>query len=212
MLESNASLFSPVMSNIVAWLERWHRLTVVVRSLKWDQFEQALLIPLDRVSSSIQGAEKYRSWLVARYQVVAEVPAPLVAAHNDLTMSNVLLDKHGQLGVVDWETACLESLPLVDFYYAITDAVRIVGNYKDWLNGFKAWYLPEGLYNAAVITWRERLQSAILLPAGLSELCFHACWLHHASNEHRTNRPGEPRPFLEIVQWLASDESKFNHN
>jgi hypothetical protein len=210
ILASNASLFSPVMTSIVDWLERWHRLTVVFRSLKWDQFEQVLLKPLDRLSPSMQGAENYRSWLVARSQVAAMDPVPLVAAHNDLTMSNVLLDEHGQLGVVDWETACSESLPLVDFYYALTDAVRIADHCRDWLTGFKACFLPEGSYNAAVITWHERLQSAVQLPPGLAELCFHACWLHHASDEHRTSRPGEPRPFLEIVQWLASDESKFN--
>jgi aminoglycoside phosphotransferase len=212
LLRSNADLFITIITRVVDWLVSWHRFTVVIRPLKWDQFEQALLTPLGGLSSSIQGAEKYRGWLVTHGQGALKNPVPLVATHNDLTMSNVLLDEQNRLGVVDWETACPESLPFVDFYYAVTDAARIAGNCTDWLSAFKACFLTEGIYYAAVIAWRKQLQSAVDPPAGFAEFCFHACWLHHAFNEHRTSLPGEPRPFLDIVQWLALDESKFNHN
>ena len=211
-LELSADRFSSIMSQIVDWLESWNRATVVNRPLKRDQLEQALLNPLDQMASSLEGIEKYRGWLVARSLAAVKYPVPLVAAHNDLTMSNVLLDEKDRLGVVDWETACLQSLPLGDFYYAVTDAVRIVAHSRDWLSAFKSCFLPGGSSFAAVTAWQEQLQSAIDLPASLVELCFHACWLHHAFNEYRTSQPGRPRPFFEIVQWLALDVPKFNCN
>ena len=47
---------------------------------------------------------------------------------------------------------------------------------------------------------RERLRTSLRLSPEAAELCFHACWLHHARNERRS---GEEGPFLEIARWLA---------
>jgi hypothetical protein len=38
----------------------------------------------------------------------------------------------------------------------------------------------------------------------VAQLCFHGCWLHHAANEHYAGSTTDQRPFLKIVQWLAS--------
>jgi hypothetical protein len=127
-------------------------------------------------------------------------------------MANVLFDERDQCGVVDWETGCCESLPFTDFYYAITDAVRITARCTAWLDAFKMCYLPGETYFAEIVAWREQLRSAIGAPPGFAELCFHACWLHHAFNEQQVTGPGEPRPFLEIVQWLAVHGLNFNEN
>jgi hypothetical protein len=127
-------------------------------------------------------------------------------------MANILLAGRDQFAVLDWETGCRENWPLLDFFYAVTDAVRITAGCTSWLEAFQACYRPQGSYAARVKAWQARLQTSLGLPPGIAELCFHACWLHHAFNEYQVNQPGEPRPFLEIVQWLAADESIFNHN
>jgi hypothetical protein len=61
----------------------------------------------------------------------------------------------------------------------------------------------DGSYVHEVNRWERQLRSAIGISARFAELCFHICWLHHASNEQKVTLPGEARPFLQIVQWLA---------
>ena len=203
LLRSNPELFFPILAKIVDWLERWHAATTSVRALDAVQLEQDIFNPIERLAPLLQNAQGYRNWLSERIQTALETPFSFVATHNDLTMANVLVHDQDELGVVDWETGMAESWPLVDFYYAVTDAVRLAHGHTSWLGAFKACYQPDGPYARDVECWAERLRSAIGVSSGFSELCFHACWLHHASNEHEVSHPGDPRPFLEIVQWLA---------
>jgi aminoglycoside phosphotransferase len=212
LLASNSDLLSPILTKIVSWLERWHIVTVHVRLLDEEQFEKDFFAPLERLAPFLQNAEAYQDWLADRIRAAVGNSFPFVATHNDLTMANVLVDEQDLLGVVDWETGMAENWPLVDFYYAVTDAIRIAQGYRDWLEAFRACYQPDGPYALQIACWEERLQSALELPSGLAELCFHACWLHHASNEHRVSHPGAPRPFLKIVQRLALYYSKTNQN
>lgn len=206
LLGSQPEMLIPLTERIVSCLESWHRATVTFQPLGRDQFERALLAPLEHLAPLIQDSNKYRARLMAHWDAVAGMPVPFVDTHNDLTMANVLLDKQDHLGIVDWETGCAEGFPFVDFYYAVTDAIRITEKSPDWLAAFKACYLFDGPYFNKVVAWRKQLQSAIGVPPDFTELCFHACWLHHASNEQQATRPGEPSPFLEIVQWLALNE------
>jgi len=210
LLAVNPGLFPAILTAIIDWLERWQRATVTLRPLTWEQFERDLLVPLDRLAPSMQNAERYRKWLVSLGRTILGSPVPWVASHNDLTMANILWNEHNQLGVVDWETGCPESWPMVDFYYAVVDAVRIVGKYNNWPDAFQACYILEGSYAALVTAWQERLRLAINISPNFTEICFHACWLRHASNEHQVSSPGEVRQFLKIVEWLALHESKID--
>jgi hypothetical protein len=53
----------------------------------------------------------------------------------------------------------------------------------------------------------RRLRHAVEIPDEIADLCFHACWLHHAANEHRSSSSSAPRPFFKMVQWLALHRS-----
>ena len=204
--------YPPIITKMVGWLERWHIATVNVQRLEGGRLEQDIFTPIEELTPFLPNAEEYRDWLTSRVQAATGISLPFVATHNDLTMANVLMAEHNHLGVVDWETGTEESWPLVDFYYAVTDAIRIVEGHTQWVEAVKNWYQPDGRYTQEVCCWEERLRSAIGVSADWAELCFHACWLHHASNEHRASRPGDPRPFLQIVQWLALNCSKSNEN
>ena len=212
LLALDPSRLSTLLTKIVGWLEYWHSATVNVRPLVEARIGQDFFAPIERLAPLLQNADGYRNWLADHIRGVAGTPFPFVAGHNDLTMANVLVDQHGHLGVVDWETGMAESWPLVDFYYAVTDAVRIAQGYTDWLEAFKACYQPKGPFAPEVDCREKRLQSSIEMSPGSAVLCFHACWLHHASNEHRVSRPGDPQPFLQIVQWLALNYSKIPLN
>jgi thiamine kinase-like enzyme len=212
LLASNSNLLSPLLTKIVEWLKGWHISTINLRPLNVEWLAQNFCAPLERLLPFLQNAQEYQSWLIDRIQTAVGTPLPLVSAHNDLTMANILVEEPDVFGVVDWETGLSQNWPLVDFYYAVTDAVRIAQGYTDWLEAFKACYEAKGAYTRDVHRWEEALRSAIDLSPALTELCFHACWLHHASNEHEVSQPGDPRPFLAIVQWLALNYSRSNEN
>jgi hypothetical protein len=212
LLASNPGLLSPLLTKVVRWLERWHVASLNVRALAAEQIDQDVFAPIERLAPFLQNAEGYREWLADRIGAVVGTSLPFVATHNDLTMANVLVDEHDHLGVIDWETGMVESWPLVDFYYAVTNAARIAQGYTSRLESIRVCYQPNGLYTPDVKCWEEQLRSAIGLSPSLAELCFHVCWLHHASNEHQVSHPGDPRPFLQIVQWLALNCAKSNEN
>jgi hypothetical protein len=80
-------------------------------------------------------------------------------------------------------------------------------NLRERLDAFKVCYLPGSNWASHVAQWQASLESALGISTDLAQLCFHACWLHHAVNEYRTAlpvaQPATPRPFLGIVEWLA---------
>lgn len=202
----------PIMERVVHWLARWNAATQVVRTLDQTDTQRMLLEPASVLAPLLQHGTAYEAWLRARCTTMVGSILPFVAAHNDLTMHNVLVDAQGRLGVIDWENACVEALPLMDFFYAMTDAVAATWGYRDRFNAFAACYMPDGTYAGAVSRWQACLCQATAIPAVWAELCFHACWLHHAVNELQASGPNEPRPFLSIVQWLASHSPYTNRS
>ena len=131
-----------------------------------------------------------------------DAAVPLVAAHGDLTMWNILLDNRGPLSVVDWEAARESSFPLVDFFYAMTDTVVVARGY-DRTKALKECFAPGGLYGGEVRNLLLKVTRALEIPQSFTDLCLHACLLRHAVNEQRMSEASEAQPFLKAVQWLA---------
>jgi hypothetical protein len=208
LLASQPDQLWPVVTQVVGWLERWQRATAAVRRVEGECLSQAILEPAARLAPLIERGEEYRSWLAARCKTLSGKTLPRVATHNDLTMANVLIDGHGRPGVIDWETAQAEGWPLGDFFYALTDAVRIASGGAERLEAFQACFTTGGAYRSRAASLQARLVSGVEIDAGLADLCFHACWLHHAQNEQRADPPEAARPFLRIVQWLAINHSE----
>jgi hypothetical protein len=121
---------------------------------------------------------------------------------------NILVDESGQLGVIDWESARSEDLPLIDFFYAVVDAVAAVQRYANRAQAVANCFAPGCAAVSTVAPITARVRDAVEVPAEVPELCFHACWLCHAADEHQKEKPR--RPFLQIVQWLALHLSQFN--
>jgi len=128
---------------------------------------------------------------------------PFVAAHNDLTMANIVQSDDGIFGILDWEAARRINFPLTDLFYMYVDAVAAAQVYTSRLRAFEACFISDGTHSAHFKEQQQRILRAIELPGALYDLCLHACWLHHAVNEQRASTAISPRPFLEIVQWLA---------
>ena len=203
LLASRPNRLPVILERLVSWLESWNRSTRTTMPLEVELLEREILAPAALVGAQLDASAEYQQWLKMTCCAQARTAIPLVTTHNDLTMWNLLLGVDDQLGVLDWESARENDLPFVDFFYAVTDAVAIARGFKERSKTFEVCFVAGGAYEHMVEQLLVRLRRAINVPDELVELCFHACWLHHAANEHRATQPSDPRPFLKIVQWLA---------
>jgi hypothetical protein len=203
LLFSKPTRLFQIMNLVAAWLERWNVSTRFMRFLDRDLVYRELLAPAATLAPLIEGGAEYRSWLAERSAMI-DVAVPLVAAHGDLTMWNILLDKPRSLSVVDWEAARESSFPLVDFFYAMTDAVVVARGFER-TKALKECFTPGGLYAREITNLLLRVTRALEIPESFIELCLHACFLGHAVNEQEMSEPSDAQPFLKTVQWLASN-------
>jgi aminoglycoside phosphotransferase (APT) family kinase protein len=189
LLLHNRDRVPDVIALVAGWLARWNEATAHRRPLTDADVERHLLAPAGRIGAS----EGYGRFLAALGARALGADVPFVAAHNDLTCSNLLVDGP-RIGVLDWEEATAEGLPLADLVYAGADAVAAADGYADRAT---AWAASEPLVQPRVDEIAERLG---LSPA-FAELCIHACWLRHAANEAEADA-GDARPFAAIVRRL----------
>ena len=203
LLASRPNRLVGILQRLVLWLEAWNRYTRTTMPLDIELLRREILAPAALLAAQLETGDQYQEWLKTTCGALAGVTIPSVTTHNDLTMWNLFLGKQAQLGVVDWESARENDLPFVDFFYAVADAVAIARGFDERSKTFEACFVAGGAYERIVGQLLVRLRRVVNVPDAIVELCFHACWLHHAANEFRAVKPSDPRPFLKIVQWLA---------
>jgi hypothetical protein len=197
-------LLAPTFTSVADWLARWQADTARRSPLSRDQLERELLEPAELVAPLLGGGDAYLDRLRALCARVEGTPTPLVDSHNDLTMWNVVLHAQGRLGVVDWEEGRRRTLPLKDFFYMAADAAAATRAYRDRPEAVAACFERGGTHSALVLARQSRMVLELDVDRDVADVCFHACWLGHAANEHRAAGPGDERPFLAIVERLAS--------
>ena len=128
---------------------------------------------------------------------------PLVAAHNDLTAANILVDGRAAPAVVDWEEAEPHALPLGDLVYMVADFFAAVDAYRDRVRAF-------GDASALTRELVERAARTHALDDAAVQLCISACWLRHAANERRERGAdgAAARPFLGILARVAEGATR----
>ena len=194
-----------VLAAVCLWLEGWGAATARHRPLTRAQLERELLEPAELIAPLLtKGGAAYLAAVRERCARLAGAPVPLVAAHNDLTLWNVLIDGEGGIGVVDWEAAEVEALPLKDFFYLAVDAVAATRGYRDRPGAARECLARDGRRAPLVAGLQARMAATLGVEPELAVTALHACWLGHALNEHRAAGPSDARPFLEIVEWLAA--------
>jgi hypothetical protein len=194
-----------LMPLVADWLEAWNRYTAAVPMMGSEHLRHEILCPAAELAPRLVDGDAYQAWLVERCSSLRGA-VPLVAAHRDLTSWNLLLDEAGGLGVVDWAEARGDSLPLGDFFYAMTDIAlwaRVGG--ADRLTAFHACFAPGGQYQPFVHARLQRQRQILGLSTEMVELCLHATFLNHARDEYRQQGADGPYPFLRVVEWLAAN-------
>jgi Phosphotransferase enzyme family len=207
LLRRSPQRLADVLRRVAAWLAAWHRLTAKTTALTEAGLERELLGRARLLAPHLEGGERYLAAIEARCRAAVGAEVPLAAAHNDLTMWNVLVDRRGGLGIVDWEEAEPAALPLRDLFYAAADAVAATRGYADRPATVRECFAPGGAHADAVGALRGSVADAVGLPPAAVELAFHACWLGHAANELRSAGPADPTPFRDILGWVAERDA-----
>lgn len=183
---------------LATWLDAWNRSSAAPRALEREQLDRLVLAPARQLLPEVPAGPEHLARLERLVDACVGRKIALVAAHNDLTAANVLVDGRAAPAVVDWEEAEPQALPLGDLVYMVADFFAAVDGYRDRVRAFG---------DASALT-RELLDAAARsngLDADAVELCVAACWLRHAANERR-ERGGDgatARPFLGILARVA---------
>jgi hypothetical protein len=200
-----------LQERIAAWLERWGRSSAQVRELTHADLERFVLSPAIELAPHTTGRGPYLEYMRALCSRVVGDRCPFVPSHGDLTVANIVVDDGPELGIVDWEEASEDSLPLMDFFYAAADALAARHGYGDRPGAFASCYAPDGGVQASFVAGlRRRLAERLGVVDAVQEICFHACWLHHAANEAARSTPAHARPFVTILQTIASDPGRYS--
>ena len=192
-----------VVRTVAAWLESWNLATAASIDAGEELLSRTLMAPAEQVAEG--GEAEIADYVEALRPLAARMqgrPLTLVAAHNDLTMSNVLLSD-GRCGILDWEGAATAAPPLADLWYCIADAYSRACRITH-AQAVEA--LVTGHGETRALTALRGLLSQHVRSLALSDdqalLGFHACWLHHARNE--LERGAGDGPFREVVRSVAA--------
>ena len=192
-----------IADRLSEWLTGWNRKTLHHIELTPDLAERLILSAARPLVTSIDRGSAYLEWLSRQTGQLVGRQVPLVAAHNDLTMANVLGDTAGIRSVVDWEAADRDGLPLTDFRYAVCDAAAAIGG-GDRLAAFRSCFVEDGQSRRRLQQSEAPLRAVAGGPPEWLELCVHAGWLRHAANERaRPSSSVVDGSFIAIANLLA---------
>ena len=184
---------------IADWLERWNRACSRIRPVNAGDLERFLFGPASRAAVD----DAYLAFLKSLGERAEGRRCAFVPGHGDLTLANVLVDDQNRLGVIDWEHATEEGLPLTDFLYAGVDAVAARTRYTDRPAAF-AMCFGVDCGESFLKQLRRRMATGLALDEVVQTVCFHACWLQHAANEADRSTDSRSGPFMTILQSIAS--------
>ena len=208
LLAGSPERLDDVLGRLTGWLIEWGRLTARTTRLTSTWLDDWILRPARLLAGNMNGGGAYVARLERLCAEATGREVVAMAAHNDLTMWNVIVADRTKIGVVDWEAACNHSLPLVDFYYAAVDAVAATRGYADRLLAFSSVFGERSGPRGRIAELESMVLKELTIDRGTARLAFHACWLHHAVNELQRTSETQARPFVRIVQSVAGMEMR----
>jgi hypothetical protein len=163
-------------------------------------YEETLQRPLEthgRLAAELRGARELVSRSIEATEELRRASIPLVFEHGDVAHSNVLRLRSGGVGLVDWELAQPQGLPLQDLFFFIGYVAFTCAGAKTTAERVAAFdgvfFDRDGWASKAVAAYADRLQ---LPPASVSPL-FVACWARYAAGFRQRllgSVPGDSQP------------------
>jgi hypothetical protein len=181
LLQSRPQELSTLVARVAAWLTLWAAETAA-RQAPTTALAPWISQPLGGVANVVSAA--FVDALRSDAQRLSGERLVTSAAHNDLTMWNVVVSGDAAIGVLDWESAGT-ALPLMDLFYVLADAVAATGGYRDRRAAFRACFHADGpraRWARAVVDASARELS--LGPDAVA-LSFRLCWVQHAADDER---------------------------
>lgn len=201
LISADRRMAPQILSRMADWLERWNARTVRPRRLTAPDLDRLIDSPASLLG--LPRGSRARLESLCRSSVGAALP--LVASHGDLTVHNVLVAGDGRLAILDWECADPAGLPMADLAYAALDIVRAARPDQDRLRAFDALRAGSDPLARQAVRLIAAHADALGLHPLARDLCWTACWLHHAANEMADGtEPG--RPFGAIARLVAAGE------
>jgi len=146
----------------------------------------ALTVNLDRCNRLYELTSRERAFLTTRIERVVDLDCPTVLMHGDPGTWNLLLTPDSRLGILDWEAAEPDGLPLWDLFHLLRSYATLASS--NWLPQgslrLARRQLVDGstltvTFAAAVAAYRE----ALGLRAEIVEPLYHLGWVHRAVKE-----------------------------
>jgi hypothetical protein len=174
----------PALELAVEWLTRMGVATRAAAPAA--AMRDALTASLDRCASLYRLTSAERTFLAERIERVVDLGCPTVLMHGDPGTWNLLLTTDSRLGILDWEAAERDGLPLWDLFHLVRAYATLASS--AWLPHrslrLARRHLVSGspltpAFAAAVTRYRE----AVGLPPEIVEPLYHLGWVHRATKE-----------------------------
>jgi hypothetical protein len=174
----------PALRSAVDWLTR---LGVATRTrADSTALREALTLSVERCHGLYGFTAAEHAFLQEQVERVVDGGCPTVLIHGDPGTWNLLLTADGRLGILDWEAAEPDGLPLWDLFhlvraYATLASSRVLPHRSLRLarRHLVAGSSLTPSFAAAVARYREALD----LPAAIVEPLYHLGWVHRATKE-----------------------------
>lgn len=213
-LEAPVPALAPATRNAADFMARLHRATARperltaarVRALTGPLFETAharyppLRSAIERLRAGVQaGLEGH--------------VLPLVRMHGDFKIENVVVDRRGNLvGVIDWELAETDGLPLLDIGFLLVYNVYIRRG-EEFVAGVRSLCPPMAVPPEERALWDDYIRALEIPPAAVPALVG-ALFIHHIARrmyyDSRAAHQMEPLAGLidELTGWIADEGAK----
>jgi len=134
---------------------------------------------------------------------------PLVFQHGDPGCWNLVVTRSGRLGVLDWEAAEPNGMPLWDLFYFLRSygvAVSRAAGTHDATESFTRHYLEESDLGVILVDAVRLVCERTGLDPDLVEPLFYTCWMHRALKEATRLRPNrlETGTYVRLLRLCAA--------
>lgn len=204
VIAARPEAMEPITTALARWLTSWAAITAATTTLDAELVDAFSLGPLRAMAAELPS--RFVALIGTQAESLIGQPVQTTAAHNDLTMWNVMVREDESIAVLDWENATSHALPLTDLFYAIVDAVAATDGYADRPAAFRSCFGQTG----ARAEWAGVLVNAQRRALGLDErlvaTSFASCWLRHAHSERQRRLE---YGFLALLNDLAAAPWEF---
>lgn len=181
----------PYARAAVAWLTALGETSA--RSQRTPSAEPARVTAelLRRFQSVYDLSEAEYAFLASQVEALGRVVRgfPVVFQHGDPGTWNMLVTSAGRVGVLDWESAEPQGMPLWDvlhFWRAyVVLASRAAGEH-DTLRGYARHFLDESAFSPVLIDSIRRYTERVGLAPEAVEPLYYTCWMHRALKQATT--------------------------